>query len=144
MKILCVSFDTEADLLATDPQRELAGHDVTIVNTYREAVSMITDPARGVPSFDIVLTDGMIPHVKAESGDLGPGGVLLMMWIERNLIRGLGIFVPEYFQEVCTIDFHGYQAVVASKECWTPNDKRDWVKMLRLVVGAVESLERES
>ena len=144
MKILCVSFDTEADLLATDPQRELAGHDVTVVHTYDEAVAMIRDISRGVPSFDVVLTDSLIPKSRPTIDECGPGGVLLMMYVGQNLIRGLGIFAPTHFNEVFTTDIDGYQAVVASKECWTPNGKRDWAKMLRLVVGSIESLERES
>ena len=113
LKILCAYHDPEPDWLGESPENVLKGHDVTSVHSYCDAKKCITDANRGVPSFDIILSDVVLPGgFKGENDEnnLPFVSVMLQPYIDQMLIRGLGIFVPRQFESVFDLS-DGYSVV---------------------------------
>ncbi|MEO8638173.1 MAG: hypothetical protein ABI430_04725 [Candidatus Taylorbacteria bacterium] len=142
MKILCAYYDKETGFLNTDPEVELVGHQITTVHYYEHVGFMMNDKSRGIPPFDVVLMDVVLPWNEACSPDeaMLPTS-LLMRHLDSSLIRGMGIFVPIYFETEFAFDFHDYHAMVADRTCWTPTDKRDWRMLLNLVVQKINQIK---
>ncbi|MES2215774.1 MAG: hypothetical protein V4481_00575 [Patescibacteria group bacterium] len=141
LRILCIIYDREPLYLQAPPEAELPGHEITVVHDYASAKRMIMDKARGIPPFDIVLTDVSVP-----GGDHGDGfesfpycPIMLQPYLDVQLVRGLGIFVPPYF-ETHFQTTNGYAAMVASRDCFTPLNTRDWRKLFELVIRAVNEM----
>ena len=137
LRILCAYCDQEPRYLETDPEEEFREHEVTVVKTYAEAKALIMDEARGIPPFDVVLADVSLPGGLFDGvfDDFPFCPILLQPYLDRSLVRGLGIFVPEHFETLFESS-DGYAVTVASKECWTPLNTRDWRKLLELVLKA--------
>lgn len=128
MNILCLSNDDEVDFLAPDPVEELTGHKVECVSTYRGAQDLLRESDLG---FDIILADVQVP-LSAQDEQSMPSA-LLMSYLRDAGVRGFGMFVPAHFQIYGTAPQGDDFALVASKECVTPADQRDWKKLLSLV-----------
>lgn len=144
LKILCAYHDLEPDWLGVNPEEELKGHHVTVVHSYHDARNCIIDTRRGIPSFDIILADVTLPggfEDDLEHKDFPFPTVMLQPYIDQALIRGFGIFVPRHYESVFDLS-DGYSVVSASKECWTPLDKRDWAKLLELVIKTSGEADR--
>lgn len=137
LKILCAFHDTEPDWLGIPPEEALLGHHLTVVHSYREMKEAILDEKRGIPSFDLVLSDVGLPggYNDEECGAPIYCPIMLQPYLNQMLVRGLGIFVPKHSESSFELS-DGYSVVVARRDCWTPNDKRDWLKLFSLVVGA--------
>ena len=122
LKILCAYHDLEPDWLGESPEDALHGHNITVVHSYHDMKKCIVDTKRGVPSFDIVLADVILPGgFKDEPNDNGfpYPPIMLQPYLDQMLIRGFEIFVPKHFESVFDLS-DGYSVVVATKECWTP------------------------
>ena len=138
MKILCAYHNRSVESSETDPQKELVGHVVTIVHSYDEVGLLMCDTSRGIPTFDIVLMDVVLPWAQ-NSTEMIPT-VLLMRHIDTGLVRGMGIFVPPYFESEFAYDHDQYHMIVADRSCWTFSGKRNWSKLLGLVVTHIDQL----
>lgn len=136
--------DDEPDFLGTDPEVELEGHDVTVVHTYSEAVALTRDISGGIPAFDVVLADMFAPWSPEFPSEMGAAGIFFIMHGEFNLIRGLGVFAPSDFDGVSTFDFDQYFSIVVDRDCVTPSGKRDFRRLLDLVVADIERLAKSA
>jgi hypothetical protein len=135
LKILCAYHDKDADWLGSTPEEALEDHKITVVHSYREAKECILDTSRGIPTFDVILSDVSLPGGYPDEEPFPFCPVMLQPYIDQMLIRGLGVFVPREFESVFETS-DGYSVTVASKECWTQLGKRDWEKLLEMVTKA--------
>lgn len=142
MKILCAYHDDEIDYLGTDPEIELAGHEIVTVHSYAETIKLITDSSVRIPPFDVVLLDIVLPYGLDLSGKKTPMMLtpLLFIQTDENLIRGMGVFVPKDHREGFSSNIDSYHALVADNTCWTPSGKRDWRKLLELVLKEINQI----
>ena len=136
MKILCILHDEEPNWLSPDPEELFPEHEVTCAGNYDEAVGMIRDPERGIPSFDIVLSDVMMPG--NEKIDVAAYGPLLIRHTDDHLIRGLGLFVREDSKNAFTMTIDEFLVVVASTKCWSLSNGQNWEKLLNMVIARIE------
>jgi hypothetical protein len=143
LKILCAYVDIDGpNWLEEAPEITLQGHELTIVHTYREAKEAILDSRRGIPSFDVILADAGLPGGYVGEADIPIySPVILQPWMDQMLVRGLGIFVPRG-REIMFEQSDGYSVLVATDECWTPLDTRDWQALLDRVIKASDESDQ--
>lgn len=140
MKILCAYYNEDSDPLEPDPTAELEGHETVVVHDYNSLKRLVLDSLTDASPFAVVLSDVALPRRPGLWGDMMPTA-LLQTYVERTLIRGLGIFVPTHFESEMSFGRESYYAIVADRTCWTSTGKRDWRKLLSLVVRQVEMIK---
>ncbi len=128
MRILCVFHEKEVEVLSPDPARELAGHTVECVSTYRGAQDILREAGFG---FHIILADAQVPFTAQDEPSMP--STLLISCFKNVGVRGFGIFIPAHFTTEGAIPECDDFAIVASKGCATPTGQRDWKKLLSLV-----------
>jgi hypothetical protein len=141
LRILCVFYDKDPRFLATDPLLVLGEHDVTIRQTFKDAVRAI-ETSTQIPPFHVILSDAALAHTDAKNGLHIFSPMFFLRYIQEKLVRGLGVFVPEFYSIDFTSAFDD-NVVVASKDCWTLDGLRDWEGLLTEVIEAVR-LEDEN
>jgi|SRR5271168_308000 len=142
MKILCVYYDEEFGSFDKDAECELQGHDVTVAHSYEEASQMLCDPSRGIPPFRVVLMDMVVPSGQESVNDDLVLTYPLVVYLEQNLVDGMGLFLSENFDSDFTYEHDSYLAIVGDCTCWTYDQKRDWQKLLNLVVDKINELDK--
>lgn len=141
MRVLCgyskLMQSMLPELKDSDPRLNISDHDIVIARSYGDVSFHMTNTAARLPTFDIVLLDIYMPW-SLNSTESMPT-VLLSRHINEGLIRGMGFFVPPFFQsEFNFYDDIQYYAAVADQTCWTWNDERDWEKLMNLVLSRIE------
>lgn len=130
MKVLCIYDDD--DYLEANPVDDLDGHEVTVASTYKEAAELINQEVLG---FDVVLAEWRIPCSPTDKRMIPTA--LLIKDAEENLIRGFGTFVPKHFESQFSIS-DGMFVQVSDGQCRTIDDKKDWGKLLDLILMEYE------
>lgn len=138
MKIVCAYSLRDRSLLEEDPVDVLREHEVVVVHTYEELKKLLTSAPNGVSDFAIVLTDIFLPF--KEGGEEMMPTSLIHMYSDMVLIRGMGIFIPSIFESEYSFNSQNYHARVASKECWTRLETRDWRKLFDLVMQELDRI----
>lgn len=127
MKIVCAYFDPEANFLSPNPQDELEEHELTIVHSYADLKALFVNPLE----YNVVLMDVFLPATNTIKRRLP--AIVLEHVFKKELVRGVGFFIPVYFEEQYRTSDE-FTGTVASRECWTPQGFRDWKKLLELVL----------
>ncbi len=140
MRILCV-FSNEAGYFSPDPSSFFPKHTVTVTNSYDEAAKMLNDEIRGIPPFDVVLSD-FILNQSATTCEQIPCAVDMISIIDMKLVKGLGFFLREFSTEGFADDLDGYQAIVASCDCWSFTGQRDWEKLYSIVIEKIDRIHK--
>lgn len=142
LRIMCIYHNREPSYLGSDPEFELEKCEVTVVNSYAEAKKEIFDSKRGIPPFDLVLSDVTVPHGNIDDtfDDFPFCTILLLPYLNEMLVRGFGVFIPDHY-ETFFESSDGFSVVVVSKECFTPLGTRNWKKLLGLVLKAFDEAD---
>lgn len=143
MKILCAYCDLDESGQPTETIDEeirtaLPGHEITIVRSHEDMKLFMTAVT---PPPDIILMDVTLRY-SANSLERHSSGGFIASLLEHTLVRGLGIFVPVYFENIFEITSVNFHVIVSSKDCFTPEGKRDWAKLLGIVVDRISAMEQ--
>lgn len=130
--ILCIYHLARNTLLEINP-RDVFEHTkwrVETAHSYTRALSLIENN-----KFDYILTDLYLQRVNRAGGALIQYGDKFMTYLNPDHVKGFGLFLPKELSEVNFRETQsGHITHIASNECWTTCDNRDWNKLFQKIL----------